>query len=102
MRRTKPSLASSFVAKACTASFGSKETGGTGLQPRKRLQSHFLIAYYFGHPTNCNFFFAKGIGSFHFPPFERADRSFSRSCSVRRTTRSISSQGAGLPVQISN
>jgi hypothetical protein len=35
---------------------------------RKRLQSHFLSAYYFGHLENCNFFFTKGIGSLHFPP----------------------------------
>src|SRR5271165_5183445 len=75
------------------------ETGRYRVKPiREYLQSHSLIAYYFGHLQKCNFFFSERIVRLHFPLALRC----ARSCKPSTTTRNISSQGAGLPVQISN
>jgi hypothetical protein len=92
-----------FFAKACTAIVEVLETGRYRVKTnRESLQSHSLVAYYFGHCEKSNFFFSDGIGTLHFALAERFDAEFARSCKASKTTRSISSQGAGLPVQISN
>jgi hypothetical protein len=56
-----------FFAKACTAIVEVLETGRYRVKTnRESLQSHSLVAYYFGHCEKSNFFFSDGIGWLHF------------------------------------
>src|SRR4030088_1499107 len=93
-------------------------------QEPEALNKHAPFAYYFGSDGKCNFFVASSIlghffnsichgtvpdgigkraGQGCFRRYSRAAAAFvARSCRASKTTRSISSQGAGLPVQISN
>src|SRR5579863_9979161 len=66
-KRSEPLPRRVLVAKAFEKRVGSKEPGGTGFKSIwKRLQSHSLFAYYFGHHQKCNFFFTKASEAFIF------------------------------------
>src|SRR5277367_5856610 len=98
-RRAGPSLTSSFSPKLVQRFWKFVENGRYRVKKKPgTFTIDSLFGYYFGHHQNCNVFVANCIGILHFP----LEEVLARSCCASRTTRSISSQGAGLPVQISN